>query len=245
MKLEHENQSIQHDPVSSFSPTQKSSPTTQEEADELAFQDISFDPLNESQDIMSSQTHSEIEDSQTCTPFLFDAIEIHENKLVEKAESIISDFSDDENQSSKLSAYSKPHFLDQMVTIENADDKDETESIISDFSTDDPIAMPILKRPNGPSPVSLTMEEKPHPVEFYLPSSKIPKPTLPPFRQLRASSHSKFVQLKRNGLADTALQTILMERRLFDRWEYEINGLSKCVHTGSAWVKSTHLPIMS
>jgi hypothetical protein len=217
-----------------------------EEIDQLAFQDISFDRLPDSQDITWSQTLSDIEDSQISTPFLFDTIEMSENKNVEKAESVISDFTDDDNQSIKVPMHSKPPSFDQITSIEGIEDNDDAESVISDFSNDDPISAPVVYRSNSPPPPLLRLEEKPQtapvPVEFYIPTSKIPKPTLPRFRQLRASS-DKFVQLKRKGLADTALQTILTERRSFDTWEYEINGHSKCIYKPCKKVKQSHISI--
>jgi hypothetical protein len=232
LKLEHESGSLQHDSISIYSPIQTSLPATQEEADRPAFQDASFDRLENSQDITWSPVHSDVEDSQISMPFLFDTVDIHKTKPIERAESVISDFSDDDNQNTKLSASSEPYFFSQPLCIEDTGDKDEVQSIISDFSNDDPLPVPTVNRQNTTLPPFHNKEKPqtaPVPVEFLIPGSKIPKPPLPRFRHLQASSDSKFVQLKNKGLADTALQMILNEKKLFDAWEYEINGLSKCI----------------
>ncbi|KAI8646123.1 hypothetical protein BD408DRAFT_410710 [Parasitella parasitica] len=206
--------------------------------------------LNTQDSYAWSEAISEIGDSDLATPFLFD-LDDGISRNATQPDSIVSNFSDisqpafpigdlEFNDNSQIQNFSMEDSVNSLVsnlvspiteTMDNDilhfNDDDAAESVTSSFSTQEPLHPPSSPPIIDLSFTNLTPTEKSNSSKLP-PLSKfkfvIPTSTSKTQPIVKKASKPEAKRLKKEGLTDTALQTILRETELHEKWEYGINA---------------------
>ncbi|KAI9478293.1 MAG: hypothetical protein EXX96DRAFT_243008 [Benjaminiella poitrasii] len=230
--VEQEEKLLQEDPISSFSQRSQNSAADQwtessnridanNNDSQISF-DLLSDPNDSQKDPSWSQIQSEANDSQLSASLLFDL----DSPVVEdKAESIISEFSDDNDT---ILSFTEEETAKEVREQEK--EKEKKIEIASDAREEEPeeeyeFVMPTAKDiPSSQLISSLEFEfDSPHnnePSSSQMIVSSLEFELEPPIE----GSIGKYAQFKKGGLADTARRAITKEKESFHEWEETVNS---------------------
>jgi hypothetical protein len=198
-----------------------------------------------------SETISEIGDSDLATPFLFDLDESN-NKNATQTDSVISNFSDNSqpmlptdfrfNDISENQKFLREGSANSFVSnlgsplleaLENdllSFGDDMAESVTSSFSTQEPIPqshfLPATNNAVVTEPLANNSDDSRLPLlsdfKFIIPTSTA---KLKPI--IKDTPKPVIQRMKKEGLTDVALRTILKETELHEKWEDTMNAQCK------------------
>ncbi|CEP17490.1 hypothetical protein [Parasitella parasitica] len=238
--------------TSSFDRSQRSTITT-DEVEKLSVntQESTFDLALGTQNSHAwSEVISEVGDSDLAAPFFFD-LDDSINRNATQTDSIVSNFSDSSqlifpvedlvfNEDSQNQKFNMEDSVNSLVSnlvspiLETFDnnmlrfnDDDAVDSVASCFSTQEPLPPPSSPSMRDISFTDKTPAEKNNDSNLPLVSEfkfVIPTSTSKAHPIITEVSNSVAKRMKKNGLTDIALQTILKETELHEKWECGINA---------------------